>query len=812
MNAKYSYPDPGDAITIKVISEYEAFKNYWAKSERRVLDNIHNTIHKIGLDNYSLLDVGCGEGRLFTDFINGASKIVGIEPDTARYANAQSCVNDNGFQNKVLLLNASLESAHLHEEFDIVLSSHIIQHIPSYAVESHLRRLGDLTKDGGLLIINTNVSNKSDEYFIKGAIKEDKAEEVEIGADEFNRLTQCVGELPVHMFDRDTICNLMCSMGFELVSMSVFHVEREVQERYGEDVDRIVNSDPLLVRQYGRDINFIFRKHDQVKSIERGALAEFCAFNVPLYGIGHKELCEILASFRQANSSIFRTDRFCLDSFNVDNAKELTGKEIACDECVCGETADKFCSTGHIINSSYRYYVGTTYFKFADSVLPLKVSVTFFPYRNIGIICFNIVINDLTVDDVIALKQYVNNYSCDKRHKNWRGRGVIHRERKEDENIEYIGAGDYFASSEEEATKLPNIDGKYFWFVCNNLIKDISLALGNKGRKKFLLSEWGAYTSAEKEELEVIIDNFSHLYVSRFIYPTLEINSTNFNKAIDDANVWGVRHCRSLYGLLVGDEGYKYVPKSLAHKRITEHHWGTRNFVNIFAYSSNIIMLNFKSSSDIGKAYMNRQMQWSDSYYDKSRNLYFKMNPCIAGVDHGLFRIVERNIVVYFENEYISKFDQSNAININKKRNKILLFIYKTATSLDEINDLFNVISQASGTASAINSIKHRLALRSEEKTLINQKLNNDTILILTIASIVLGILAIGSNSNAYNFIMHTSTTTLDEYKLWAHLLFGSLCLMVVAGALMVVPWRRLVNWMKYAYYKRVQKRSKRVK
>jgi hypothetical protein len=92
----------------------------------------------------------------------------------------------------------------------IYTTSKIIQHIPSYAVESHLRRLGDLTKDGGLLIINTNVSNKSDEYFIKGAIKEDKAEEVEIGADEFNRLTQCVGELPVHMFDRDTICNLMC--------------------------------------------------------------------------------------------------------------------------------------------------------------------------------------------------------------------------------------------------------------------------------------------------------------------------------------------------------------------------------------------------------------------------------------------------------------------------------------------------------------------------------------------------------------------------------------------------------------------------
>jgi len=810
MKSKYTYPDPGDAITFKVIGEFEAMSGYWGRSERWVLDNIHNIIQKSGIANYTLLDVGCGEGRLFSDFINGASKIVGIEPDPVRYANAKICVNENRFDNKVLLLNSTLEQAHLHEEFDIVLSSHIIQHIPTNAVEPHLKRLADLTQDGGLLIINTNTSNREDEFFVKGEIHNDKVSEVEISVEEFDALTQSTGALPVHMFNRDKVCSLMSSLGFDLVSMLVFHVDSQTQREYGKDVDQIVNSDQNLARKHGRDISFVFRKQHFIKTIERGAMATFCAFNVPLFGMKDKEVGKCLEVFRQQNSVLFNTTRFCLDCDANTKSKDAYNKDIANTECKCGDIADEFCKTGQQINNSFRYYIGTTFFNFKGRMLPLKASVTFFPYRNIGIVCFNTIIKNLSVDEVIALKQFLGNYSYDMRYENWRERGVIRKEIVKDPDsgeqkvLEYRGAGDYFAN-DSNAANLNEIDGKFFWFACKNLIEDISKTLRSCAPKDFSIVEKVEYMQKENEELEVIIDSFDKLHVSRFIYTTLEINSTNYYQQLDDAQSWGLRNCKSLYGLLVGDEGYKFVPKTLAKKRLTEYNWSTRNFVNIFAYCSNIIMLNFKTSSSIGLSYMKRQEEWSDAFYDKGRNFYFTMAPCIAGVDHGLFRIVERNLVIYFENEYISKFDQSSAIGINKKRDKILLFIYKTGTSMDEINDLFNVIAEASGTARTIDSIRQRLDLRSEEKNLTNQSQNNHTILVLTITSIFLGMLAIGGGSNAFQYFDYLFGFEFAEFKAWAYLLIAIVVAMLAWWGVHKINWNAIWQAIKLGYHKIMQ-------
>ena len=84
MKPQYNYPDPNDAITMKVINEFQANENYWSNSEKWILRNIHQTIENGGFTNYSLLDAGCGEGRLFHEFINHTSKIIGIEPDKQR--------------------------------------------------------------------------------------------------------------------------------------------------------------------------------------------------------------------------------------------------------------------------------------------------------------------------------------------------------------------------------------------------------------------------------------------------------------------------------------------------------------------------------------------------------------------------------------------------------------------------------------------------------------------------------------------------------------------------------------------------------
>ena len=822
MKSQYNYPDPGDAITFKVIDTYQHISDYWSNSEKWILNNIHKIIADKGFSNYKLLDAGCGEGRLFGEFIENAAKIVGIEPDAQRFGNAQICIKENNFQDKVSIYNSLLEEAKFQETFDIVLSSHIIQHIPSHSVYAHLEKLASLTTEGGLLIINTNTAHHLEERFIKGFVKDGVVTEEDISREEFDKLTAQTGQLPVHMFNRDKVCKYMQSIGFDVVDMKVFHVETEAQKAFPIDTDATINADPNLARKYGRDICFVFQKRKQLHTIEEGALAEFCAFNIKLYGIDKDSLVNHLNDFQESNKKIFSTAPFCTNGSTKTLALNTRGsdKEIKTHECFCRQEADKFCSTGQKINNSYRYLVGTTYFNFKGKTLPLKVSVTLFPYRNIGILCMNVIIKDLTVEETIALKQFFGNTGNNFRRKDWRTHYYFNKTIKTADKKEQViecqsDMTRYFSNTDNNPEVLEQVDGAMFWFMCNNLIKDMTLALNSRHCKKFSWKEECNYMSEENDDLEVIIDDFKRVYVceSKFIHPTLEIKKTNFNIDNDDAVAWAAHNCLPLYGLLVGDEGYKYIPKELAIKRITEHHWGTRKFVNIFAYSFNVVMLNFKSSADIGEIYQDYQRNWSDQYYDKKRNAYFMMSPCIAGVDHGLFRIIERNIVVYFENYYISKVDQSSAININKKRNKILLFIYKTTTSLDEINDMFHVISNASGTSDVIESIKQRLALRSEEKNLVNQKQNNYIILALTIISAILGLFAISSDTNAFRYISNTGffKNPIIEYRLWAYLTGLTILGISIMCIIIYTNWHSLVAFFKHKYYK-ISKASRKHK
>lgn len=726
MSKTYTYPDPNDKITATLIGQFQHNDDYWARSEQAVFRNIHHTISQINLTNYSLLDVGCGEGRLFVDFVNGASKIVGLEPDAERFAVAQKYVNDHNFNDKILLLNSSLENSHLHDEFDIVLSSHIIQHIPTWSLRSHIEQLCRHTRDNGLLIINTNISHEEDEYFVKDTLEGDQFAETKITKEEFDQLTHNgAGSLPIHMFNGEKLKEEVEAYGFQLLSKRLFHVDKEMQEQYGDKADAVVNNDPALAAKYGRDVCFIFQKQRLIKTIRKGALAEFCAFNININGQSDK-LKTLLNGLRSSVTDIFVTSPFCT-TMDSDNTQT----------CVCGDVADEFCKTGQRINSSFRYPIGTTYFNFfGKKIIPLKVSITFFPFRNVGIVCFNVIINDLPIDEVIVLKQFFNGCA----------------------NLESTGQtttelARYFQPSDTNAAA-EKIAGKPFWDLCNYLIRCITNQAKAQIAKDFSWHTQGKYLIEENDSLETVIDNFDQLHTSRgFIYPTLEIKETDLEFNKQDAFTWSLHNCRSLYGLLVGDEGYKYVPRSLAQKRLSQYQWGTRKFVSIFAYGNNTILLNFKSSSKIGKEYIEYERMWSKNYYSADRNKYFEMCPCIAGIDHGLYRIIERNIVIFYENNYITQVDQSTAININKKRNKIILFLQKTESSKDEINDLFYIISQASGTGNIIDATKQRLALRSEEKNLINQRQNNITIFILTVTSTLLGFIAISQGSYFFDFI-----------------------------------------------------------
>ena len=126
MDNTYTYPDPHDVITAKVIEQYQIHPNYWEQSEKWILQQVDKTIQAHRLSNYTLLDAGCGEGRLFAHFIKKARQIKAIEPDKQRYENACLHVQKQNFNAKVSVLHSTLENCYFEEPFDVVLSSHIL--------------------------------------------------------------------------------------------------------------------------------------------------------------------------------------------------------------------------------------------------------------------------------------------------------------------------------------------------------------------------------------------------------------------------------------------------------------------------------------------------------------------------------------------------------------------------------------------------------------------------------------------------------------------------------------------------------------
>ena len=61
---------------------------------------------------------------------------------------------------------------------------------------------------------------------------------------------------------------------------------------------------------------------------------------------------------------------------------------------------------------------------------------------------------------------------------------------------------------------------------------------------------------------------------------------------IDNPEDFYTHYPNHVYGLMLGDEGYRYVPKELAEERIQKS-WSSRNFFKIIALDKTVLSLNF---------------------------------------------------------------------------------------------------------------------------------------------------------------------------------------------------------------------------
>src|SRR5947208_10005795 len=143
-SAGYRYPDPGDHVTSAFVREHEPYPGYWEISEQRGLDRLGEQLTALlpAREKVRALDAGTGEGRLLPMLSRFAADVVALDPDPERLAAARY-VELPG--TRVDFVNREI-TEYDGEPFDLILCSHVIQHVPTARVEPILRALRSRAK------------------------------------------------------------------------------------------------------------------------------------------------------------------------------------------------------------------------------------------------------------------------------------------------------------------------------------------------------------------------------------------------------------------------------------------------------------------------------------------------------------------------------------------------------------------------------------------------------------------------------------------------------------------------------------------
>ena len=151
------------------------------------------------------------------------------------------------------------------------------------------------------------------------------------------------------------------------------------------------------------------------------------------------------------------------------------------------------------------------------------------------------------------------------------------------------------------------------------------------------------------------------------------------------------KYPQQIYSLLVGDKGWKFVPRKIALSRVRERIWSTRGFFSVFALDGSVLLFNFKHTNRYQK-YRNLQVKL-DEYYNQETNQYYTINFKIPGAQHGpLF---------FLEIASIMKLYSDN--------------ILKSLTDIDKYYDFLKELGMKEQKKNLRGSILTRLNLEKKE-------------------------------------------------------------------------------------------------
>lgn len=262
----YDYPDTSDRITRRFVSDSEPYPGYWAISDERAMSRAAAKLKTVlgPKPEVRALDAGCGFGRMLPWLSRLAGRIVAIDPDAGRLADAARVAPGLGDGTEVELVRSDVRTLP-EDTFDLVLCSHIIQHIPTTEVTPFLSRLHRLTAPGGVLVLVYTRAPVGDEKYSVDHLGDHGVETRWVSREEFDEVARGGGRerLPIHHRDPARLAELGRSLGWtELWSWS-FHVLDDRPEFDGaDDRDEVVNATPGLLRCSGRDAVTLWQRRE----------------------------------------------------------------------------------------------------------------------------------------------------------------------------------------------------------------------------------------------------------------------------------------------------------------------------------------------------------------------------------------------------------------------------------------------------------------------------------------------------------------------------------------------------------------------
>ncbi len=218
------------------------------------------------------------------------------------------------------------------------------------------------------------------------------------------------------------------------------------------------------------------------------------------------------------------------------------------------------------------------------------------------------------------------------------------------------------------------------------------------------------------------------------------------------------RYHRSMYGILVGDEGWCHVTKKLTDKRL-KNAWGSRYFFKTYVYGNNILHLNFKDSTDYKsdqECTMKEIFKWQDSSWSRCKAKlgqkqrdkidYFGIDSCIAGIDHTALHLACKAEVIYAEvknslamtEHSLTSNDVMRTIDtLSAKRNDAFHSIMSSYIGTQELDDMAQIIYKQKGIDAAIKDLKYRAEMQQDKLLTLYQHQSNRRVYRLTVLTIL---------------------------------------------------------------------------